>query len=245
MYKGKLVACQHGSRRLVTMDAETFETLEVIADKTPEGRGFNSPNDVSIEGTTAYFTDPTYGWILTRMGPADLPYVEKACERKGAGVKGVYKVDLETKNIELFTDRLDRPNGIAYFRDLIWVANSAENNCSWSAFNLDGDLVKHIPYSSLNPEDLGPGLIDGFEFDPVTGYLWSTAPGGVVVLDVVGETPPKILASVKMNTNTANLAFDTLGENPSHVYVTGLSHLWRLTRNLLLLPDEEEQKEEL
>ena len=253
-----LLVCQHGAQRVVALDATDFHLKSIVASETPKGDRFNSPNDVCVVGNKAYFTDPTYGFLLKGTSgiypknveekglPDDQPYLDELSLVSGAkGEKGIYAVDLETSKIELISTALDRPNGIGFFRNHLWVANSAVNNCSWYAFDLEtNEIVKTISWDSLDV-DMGPGLIDGFEFDLATGLLWSSAPGGVIVVDTdKGEA----VAAAKFGLNIANLAF---GKGKNHkfpqddVFVTGLGHLWRLKKHVSVLHHHKGQEDEL
>ncbi len=56
--QGRLIACQHGDRRVARWENGRFVT---VADKF-EGKRFNSPNDLCFHSNgDLYFTDPPYG----------------------------------------------------------------------------------------------------------------------------------------------------------------------------------------
>mmetsp|Transcript_12204 Transcript_12204/g.16489 ORF Transcript_12204/g.16489 Transcript_12204/m.16489 type:complete len:214 (+) Transcript_12204:497-1138(+) len=209
-----------------------MKITQIMAKETPRNRSLNSPNDVIVYDNSILFTDPPYGLLLkdddsrfalnTPKGlPADQPYVEKLVREIGAGVHAVYRVDMSSGQITELTSALNRPNGLAVIDDSLWVANSALHNGSWTAFNLTtGNIIRHFPY----PTNLvmGRGVVDGFIFDPNTRLLWSSAPGGIIAIDIDQARP---VAAYRLGVPVSNLAFD---DTRSFLYVTGEGHLWRI-----------------
>jgi gluconolactonase len=256
-HDGWMYVCQHATRRLVRVrlcdfiPGKQFYELafEVVADTAPNGRRFNSPNDVIVAPNgDVFFTDPMYGFLQKQ--PAELgfaflnaeaenahpdqPYLEEAMRSQGVGFTGVYRV--RNGCVELVTSLLSRPNGLAFSPDesLLWVANSDKNEPSWTAFR----VTESVPWEQvelLNSVTLGcdltkhpstgaslPGLSDGFKIDAL-GQIWSSVMGGVCVLDPVAK---RVLARIIFGINTSNLCFGDDGD----VFVTGLGHIWRLKR---------------
>lgn len=109
--QGKLIICEHGSRRLTRLENDGRRT--VLADKY-DGKRLNSPNDVVCKSDGAlYFTDPPYGLLKRDADPArELPF------------NGVYR--LTDARLQLLYDGLSRPNGLAFSPDEkhFFVANS-------------------------------------------------------------------------------------------------------------------------
>uniref|UniRef100_A0A6U6RLD3 SMP-30/Gluconolactonase/LRE-like region domain-containing protein n=1 Tax=Zooxanthella nutricula TaxID=1333877 RepID=A0A6U6RLD3_9DINO len=248
-----IVICQHPTRRVIRMKLCELRQLkgrpiceanfEVLAQAAPSGRPLNAPNDVIVASNgDIYFTDPVYGFLLKQppeLGYAyvnfekgehpDQAYLDEAVLERGAGCTGVYRVRAGV--VELVTDLLERPNGLALSVDgrVLWVANSVKDTPSWHAFELGEELP--LERSSLLTEaelgpgvQLGPGLSDGFKVDE-HGRLWSSVPGGIAVID---PGRGKVLASIKFSTNISNVRFGDGGD----VFVTGLGHVWRLRRRL-------------
>lgn len=243
---------QHPTHRLVRMqladlkDGMEFHenTFEVLADTSPEGRRLNSPNDVIVASSgDVYFTDPIYGFLIKGDGygylnnelgePPDQPYLDELCESVGAGYKGVYRIRDGT--LELVTQELERPNGLALSNDetILWVANSDKETPSWTAFTLSDSLPlakgQILDPTTLNDPDMvgsvaGAGLSDGFKIDS-EGYIWASTPGGLVVIDPAASA---VLAKVKFGINLSNVRFGANGD----VWITGLGHIWRMKRKV-------------
>lgn len=260
LHEGQLYVCQHPLRRVVRTTPAALDALgggpmwesgfEVVADRSPEGRRLNAPNDVIVSpGGDVLFTDPVYGFL--RKQPADLghgylnaeqglhpdqAYLDEECQRSGAGYKGVYRLraGAASHEIELLTAALERPNGLALSRDgaTLWVANSDRKTPSWSAFGMGGELplpqLRTLCEQSLGASlQLGPGLSDGFKLDE-HDRIWASVPGGLAVLDPAAAAGGAVLATVRFGTNTSNVCFGTDGD----VWISGLGHLWRMRRNL-------------
>ena len=65
--QGRLIACQHGDRRVARWENGKFVA---VADHF-EGKRFNSPNDVVVKSNgDIYFTDPPYGLVKNVDDPA-------------------------------------------------------------------------------------------------------------------------------------------------------------------------------
>lgn len=246
---------QHPTHRVVRMRLSALSpgtafhehAFEVLADKTPEGRRLNSPNDVIVASNgDVYFTDPIYGFLMKQpkeFGYAylnaevglhpDQPYMDELCDAVGAGIKGVYRI--RTGVTELITSELERPNGLALSHDesILWVANSEKDAPSWIAFPLSDSLpLENITVldpatlddESLRASDTQPGLSDGFKIDE-QGRIWSSMPGGLVVID---PKEKQVLAKVRFGINLSNIGFGAGGD----VFITGLGHVWRLRRKI-------------
>lgn len=255
LHRGCLYINQHPTRRVVRINladlkpGAPFHTcdFEVLADKSPEGRPLNAPNDIIVAANgDVFFTDPIYGFLKKQpkeKGFAylnaetgehpDQPYLDWCCENEGAGYKGVYRI--RAGAIELVTKELARPNGLAFSPDgrFLWVANSDKETPSWTAFTMSNTLPLQksivLDPTSLGDESLkasiaGAGLSDGFKID-ARGRIWSSAPGGIVVID---PEEKKVLAKVMFGINISNLQFGHGGD----VFVTGTGHIWRLRREL-------------
>ena len=125
-----VLACQHGTARVVALDTDAVaggrpRALSAGAHAVPiathgaRGRRLNGPNDLAVAGEWAYFTDPVYAFLeLERF--EDLPYLDEAVRERGAGVTGIYRARLRAPGAsspppaaELLDASLSRPNGIA------------------------------------------------------------------------------------------------------------------------------------
>ncbi|QDU92519.1 SMP-30/gluconolactonase/LRE family protein [Lignipirellula cremea] len=95
--QGRLIVCQGDLRRIVAMDSQTAEVLEVLADKY-DGKRFNNPNDLWMDPQGGvYFTDPAYS-----RKKEDL-------EQDG---RHVYYIPPDGKRVAKVADDFNTPNGI-------------------------------------------------------------------------------------------------------------------------------------
>ncbi len=211
---GRLILCQHGNRQLARLaapldsPAAEFETLV----KDYSGKRFNSPNDLAIKSNgDIYFTDPPYGLNGLDEDP-----------EKELAFNGVYRLKTDGE-VELLTDVLSKPNGIALSPDekTLYVANSDGKNPVWMSFpvNEDGTLGEGKIFFDASGLS-GPGSQDGLKVDS-SGNIFATGPGGVLVFDATG----KHLGTIKTGAATANVGF---GENDKVIFITADSRLLRM-----------------
>ncbi len=214
--EGNLLLCQHGDRQVVKMNSTTDEPkpdFQIIADNY-EGNKLNSPNDLAIHSDgSIYFTDPPYG----------LPGRENSSIAE-LDFYGVFKVDLEGY-ISLLTNELTRPNGIAFSPDFskCYVNNSDWLNPVIMAYVIeeDGSFGEgFIFFDAKSKTKDGPGLPDGLCVHP-SGTLFSTGPGGVLVISPEGEH----LGTIKTTQTTSNCTFDS---DYSNLYITADMYLLRV-----------------
>jgi len=68
-YQGRQVAMEHGTRRVARYELDGSYTI--LADKSPDGKGLNAPNDGAAHPDGWYlFTDPGYGGLMELRGRA-------------------------------------------------------------------------------------------------------------------------------------------------------------------------------
>ena len=165
-FEGRQLACEHAGRRVVRYEHDGSVT--VIADKY-NGKPLNSPNDIVVHPDGGiWFTDPPYGIMGNYEG-----FMAKQ-ENKEA----VYRVDPQTRRIEVVTDALDKPNGICFSHDykkLYLVDTGAPRNIQvfdLNANKLSGGRV----FTDMKYKDLAGGS-DGIRAD-VDGNIWAAASGG-------------------------------------------------------------------
>lgn len=211
---GELVACEHGDRRVSKMPLHGGGGKFPIVDNW-EGKRFNSPNDiVQAANGTYYFTDPPYG----------LPNREKATTRE-IDLFGVYKVDASGKT-ELVIENLSRPNGVALSPDekTLYVAQSDPEKAYILSYEIkeDGSLGKeNLLYDATPMVKAGyKGLPDGLKTDK-SGNIFTTGPGGILVLSPEGE----LLGRIEIDAATANCAW---GEDGSVLYLTSDMYLGKI-----------------
>src|SRR5215475_16117247 len=118
--KGRLVACEHGDRRVSRLEADG-KTKTTLADKY-NGKRLNSPNDLVYKSNgDLYFTDPIYGLPKGAEDPArELDFC------------GVYRLSMDGK-LTLLTREITRPNGIAFSPDekKLYVSSSDPDKAIW------------------------------------------------------------------------------------------------------------------
>ncbi len=195
--KANLLLCQHGARRVgQSLGDGKFKPLATSFDS----KKFNSPNDLVVGADgSVYFTDPPYG----------LPKGQQAEQ----GFHGVYKLATDGK-VSLVTKEVQWPNGIALSNDqkTLYLAVSDGANPRVTACALDGSGLRDVFLAKPLKKADRPGGCDGMKVDE-RGNLWTTGPGGVLILSPEG----KHLGSILFHQPTANLAW---GEDGKTLFVT-------------------------
>jgi len=209
--QGRLIACQHGDRRVARWENGKFVT---VADKF-EGKRFNSPNDAVVKSNgDIYFTDPPYGLPKNVDDPTkEIPF------------QGVYRVSATDKKVTLLTDEITRPNGLAFSPDekILYVASSDPKKAIWMTYPVkdDGTLGAGRVFFDATAMQAGKkGLPDGLKVDQA-GNLWATGPGGVLIISPAG----KHLGTLATGEATANCAW---GDDGSMLYITADMYIARI-----------------
>lgn len=214
--KGRLVSCEHGDRRISAMPLNVGGKI-TLADKF-EGKRFNSPNDVVQHSNgDYYFTDPTYGLAKKHEDPT-----------REIKEFGVYRIHQDGKVTVQVSD-LSRPNGLAFSPDgkMLYVAQSDPEKSIWMAYPLDanGNAGKgKLIYDATPMGKRGmAGLPDGLKIDK-DGNLWSSGPGGMLILSPAG----KLLGRIEMGELTSNCAW---GNDGTTLYMTVDGYVCRVKTN--------------
>ncbi len=208
---GHLVLCEHGDRRVAVLTKGGGK--RTLADNF-QGKRFNSPNDLAIaSGGGIYFTDPPYGLPNRYENPTS-----------ELGFAGIYLLRTNG-DVELLTDELPWPNGVALSPDekMLYVAQSNRNNPIVKQYPIknDGTIKKgSVVYNFAKEAEQYAGLPDGLKTDQL-GNIWTTGPGGVIILSPQGEKLGHILTGER----TANCAW---GDDGSTLYITADTYLCRL-----------------
>ncbi len=208
-----LIACEHGDRRITKMPLEGKGGKFTLADNW-DGKRFNSPNDVvEAKSGDIYFTDPPYG----------LPdFVDD--KSREIEYFGLYRISPQGK-VTLIIKDLIRPNGVALSPDhkTLYVAQSDVKAYIMSyPIKSDGNVGKGkllFDASYLNQQGL-KGAPDGLKVDE-NGNIFSTGPGGIIVLNPQG----KLLGRIETGAATANLAW---GEDGRTLFITADMYLLKL-----------------
>ncbi len=215
--QGNLVMCQHGDRRMARMDAPLSAPESKFTTLTDNYNGMklNSPNDAVFHSNgDLYFTDPPYGLVGNMDDPTkEIPF------------QGVFRCDKEGKS-HLLTDKVSRPNGIAFSPDekTLYVTSSDGANPIIMSYNVqeDGSIDEgKVFFDSMHLKGEGvKGAPDGMKVSKA-GYIYSTCPGGVVVLNKEG----KHLGTISSGEATSNVALDEKG---GYLYATSDMYLIRV-----------------
>lgn len=196
--QGRLVACEHGNRRVSREDGGRVEALVTQF----EAKRLNSPNDVVVRSDgRVFFTDPPYG--LTSDSDRELPY------------NGVFTVDASGTVTLLATD-FDRPNGLAFSPDerTLYIADT--NRYHVRAFDVatDGTLGHGRVFAEMRDE----GRPDGMKVD-TDGRLYVCA-GTLQVFESDGR-PLGVIDCPQMPANCA------WGEDGSTLFITARTAVYR------------------
>lgn len=209
---GRLIAAQHGNRRVVRFEKKGPVT--VLSDNY-NGKRLNSPNDLVLKSDgSLYFTDPPYGLPGLFTDP-----------KKETPYSGIYLVK-EGKTV-LLSDNLGGPNGIAFSPDekYLYVGNwdirdIHHTKTVWRyEVQPDGSLKNGQIFFDWNlTED--EEAIDGIKVDKA-GNLFVSAPGGVWIISAAG----KLLGKIVTPERAANMAW---GDDGNTLYLTAHSSLYRV-----------------
>jgi gluconolactonase len=167
--QGRLIACEHGSRRVTRTEPDG--SITILCDQFKAKR-LNSPNDLIVRSDgSIYFTDPPYG-------------IEP--EHQEQPVQGVYHLSPD-RILTCVVDDFILPNGLALSPDetTLYVADSSDR-CHIRAFDVqpDGSLTGDREFYGMKLPQ-GIGCPDGMKADQA-GNLYATGPNGVWVFTPAG-----------------------------------------------------------
>lgn len=208
---GRLVICEHGSRRITRLEADGSRT--VLAERYA-GRRLNSPNDLAFDRNgSLYFTDPPFGLPGQFSDPG-----------KELAFSGIYRRH-SNGMVELLSRRLKAPNGLAFSPggETLYVTDVDPERPAWYAFpvNAQGRLGEpRLLYDASAESGAGRGAPDGLKVD-VTGHLFGAGPGAVFVMTAQGQ----LLGKLIIGTPVANVAW---GDDGSTLYITADNSVYRI-----------------
>jgi gluconolactonase len=214
--QGRLVACEHDSRRVTRQEADG--SITVIANSF-QGRQLNRPNDVVVRSDGCiYFTDP---WT-SPMAP----------EQWDLTFSGVYRVTPDLGTMSLLADDFVVPNGLAFSPDesVLYINDSRRGHIRAFELSPSGTLAKHTDrvFAELRGDE--PGVPDGMKVD-VEGNVYCGGSGGLWILDPNGKKLGRIAHGASA---TTNLAFG--GNDWKTLYFTSRNHLGAVNVKISGLP---------
>jgi gluconolactonase len=212
--EGRLLACEHGDRRLSVLTHDGGK--RTLVDHY-QGKRLNSPNDLAVHSSgSLFFTDPPYGLPQRYDDP-----------RRELDFCGVYRLD-PNGQLTLLTKELARPNGIALSPDekTLYVAQSDPQRAIWMAYPVENDLTigeGRLLHDATDQVGKLPGLPDGMTVDP-EGNLWASGPGGIYVFTPAGQLIGRLLTGER----TSNCTLGGPGADRRYLYLTADSYLCRV-----------------
>lgn len=211
--EGQLLSCEHGDRRVSILSKNEGGKM-TLADRV-DGKRFNSPNDLTLhKDGSVYFTDPPYGLPQKQNDPT-----------RETDIFGVYRIAPDGK-VTTVIKNLDRPNGVTLSPDqkTLYIAQSHKDKAWIISYPVqtDGSLGKETILFDANAlSEQYPGMPDGLKTDQ-QGNIWTTGPGGVLIISPTG----KLLGHILTGNKTANCAW---GDDGSTLYMTADSYLLRVS----------------
>ena len=211
--KGRLIACEHESRRVTRWEADG--EITVLANSY-HGRKLNRPNDVVVRSDgSIYFTDP-----MTLSVDSELDFA------------GVYRLSPDLDSIRCLVRDLVVPNGLAFSPDetVLYINDSRRGHIR--AFDVDPDGLLMLQTDRLIAGLRGerPGVPDGMKVD-VEENLYCGGSGGVWVLDPTGKHLGTLVHGAPA---TTNLAFG--GDDWRTLFVTQREALVSIQLNVPGIP---------
>jgi gluconolactonase len=212
--EGRILHCEHGSRRVTRTEPDGSRT--VLVERFRGGR-LNSPNDAVVTPDGAiWFTDPPYGIV------SDVEGHKADSEQEG---NFVFRLDPETGELDLLTDEMEEPNGLAFSpdRSLLYVADSSSVDGRGSNHHIlvfdvvEGRRIENGRVFAV----IDPGVPDGLRVDEL-GNVLTSAEDGVHVIAPDGTELGRILVPELV----ANVGFG--GEDGRTLFMTATTSVYRI-----------------
>jgi gluconolactonase len=201
-HDGKVLACEHGGRRVSRGDYEDPASTVAVADSW-EGKRLNSPNDLVVHSSGAiYFTDPTYGADTGRI-----PRFGAEGQQPELPFTGVFRVDPDGSLHLVVQEGFAQPNGLVFSPDesVLYIGDSQDRLIWRYAVNSDLSLGERTLFVDQRGDERR-GVPDGMKVD-TEGRLWTTGAGGVSVHTADGA----YLGVFEMDEHAANITFGESG----------------------------------
>lgn len=173
-YQGRQISFCHGTRNVIRYEPDG--KITVLADKSPDGKEFNAPNDgmVHPEGWLL-FTDPGYGALMDYEGHR-LP--QSATSPQPIQKEAIYRIDAPGK-VEKVADEPVKPNGLCFSPDFkrVYVADTGVSHYPkaksgiW-VYDVDGKRLKGARFFASAEYKGKTGFADGIRCDE-DGNVWA------------------------------------------------------------------------
>ena len=209
--QGRLTLAEHGDRRIARLESDDSKTT--LVDRY-QGKRINSPNDLVYKSDgSLYYTDPPFGLPQAFDDP-----------QKELPLSGVYRLSPQSE-LTLLTDRIRKPNGIAFSPDekTLYVSNAEPTHAVWLAYavNDDGTIANgRVLFDATEFAKTRKGAPDGMKVDR-EGNLFAAGPGGIYVIAPEGT----LLGRIELGVATANCAW---GEDGSVLYIAASTAIYRI-----------------
>jgi gluconolactonase len=202
---GRLLACEHDSRRVTRQEADGGIT--VVANSF-QGRRLNRPNDVIVKSDgSIYFTDPWSSPLAREQW--DLTY------------SGVYRLSPDLGTLTLLLDDMVFPNGLAFSPDesVLYINDFRRGHIRAFDMAQNGTLAKQTDRVFVDLTGPEPGGPDGMKVD-TAGNVYCGGAGGIYIMDPKGRKLGRI---VHGRPETTNIAFG--GNDWKTLYFTNWNYL--------------------
>jgi gluconolactonase len=211
--QGRLVTCEHGTRRVTRTEYDG--RITVLVDSF-DGKRLNAPNDLVVKSDDSiWFTDPGYGILKHYEGFKAEPELPTR----------VYRIDARTGKTTIVTEAFDRPNGLCFSPDerrLYIVDTGAPGNIRVFDVDNEGRLSNDRVFVEMRP-----GGSDGIRCD-TDGNVWSAAGWAGAGFDGVHCYAPDgaLIGRIHLPETCSNLCFG--GQKKNRLFMTASQSLYSL-----------------
>lgn len=222
--EGNLFICQIGDRRVakIVIDSTNRQEFTTVVDSYKEKR-LNSPNDLVVSNNgDVYFTDPAFGFF----DPQKFEFVDS--ELRELNFNGVFKQAKSDGKLTALDDGPGVPNGLGLSPDekFLYVNKMGAPFSNSDSEIIKIDLTTNRSETLYNGNDLVAKYSNGTDFDGMdvhsSGYIFTSGPGGLLVISSEGELMARI--------NTGQITNCAFNEDESYLYITGFLNNPKLFR---------------